>query len=289
MKMRPLSGEQPASQLVRLKLDLIRLDAGTQTRAQIDEATVADYAEAIIRGDRFPPGSWFSRTMANTSWRTASTELKAARRAKHTHILAEIRNGTRTDALRFALGANHKHGLRRSNLDKRHSVEMALTEFGNLSDHLLSEMCGVSQSFVTNVRQQLFSEISSTPRLGKDGKLRALPTRGLNGSHWPAITGHHNWAAQGAGGHVPEITRAFTDIEGFAVKTLEEHPERSASHPGVDQKSPFGFARSGKTPPECQPPRQRSLFPCNSFRSTSSASEPEFNPARWPSWLPGAS
>ncbi len=39
----------------RMRLEAIRTDAGTQSRARIDEMVVADYAEAMIRGDKFPP------------------------------------------------------------------------------------------------------------------------------------------------------------------------------------------------------------------------------------------
>ena len=180
-------------------------------------------------GDRFPPVVVFQNDgefiMADGFHR-----FRSARRAKLTHILAEIRKGSRTDALRFALGANHKHGLRLTNLDKRRGVKMALTEFGNLSDHLLSEMCGVSQSFVSRIRQQLISEISSAARLGKDGKLRALPIRAANGSERPAIGGNHNSEVEGGNGVFSEITEAFAEVEGFVEKVLEEHPEK---RPGV--------------------------------------------------------
>jgi hypothetical protein len=229
MKVARSSGND-ASRPVRLKLGLIRTDAGTQTRAQIDEGTVTDYAEAMTRGDIFPPVVVFRDNGDKLILAEGFHRVKAARKAKHTHILAEIRKGSRTDALRFALGANHRHGLRLTNLDKRRGVEMALTEFGNLSDHLLSEMCGVSQSFVSSVRQQLNAEISSAPRLGKDGKLRALPIRAANGSERPAIGGDHNSDVEDGNGVFSEIAEAFAEVEGFVDKVLEEHPEK---RPGV--------------------------------------------------------
>jgi hypothetical protein len=81
--------------------------------------------------------------------------VMAARRARLTRIQVEIRPGSRKDALRFALGCNQAHGLRRSNADKRRCVEVALAEFGSWSDRLLADMCGVSVQTVGNVRQQL--------------------------------------------------------------------------------------------------------------------------------------
>ena len=41
------------AKVTKLRLDAIRLDAGTQARAHIDDCTV--YSEAMLAGDRFPP------------------------------------------------------------------------------------------------------------------------------------------------------------------------------------------------------------------------------------------
>jgi len=212
----------------RLKLDSIRLDAGTQTRAHIDDATVAEYAEAMARGDRFPPVVVFQNDgefiMADGFHRH-----KAAHRARLKHLLVEIRQGSRKDALRFALGANHKHGLRRTNGDKRRAVELALAEFGNQSDGLLAEMCGVSQPFVTNIRHQLITVMSSGPRLGKDGKFRALPVRGINGSARPEVVGDSTSDAGDGGAAFLELAEALASLEGLVERVVQEHPENRAA------------------------------------------------------------
>lgn len=237
MKMTPSRNAE--AKVVRLRLDSIRLDAGTQTRAHIDDCTVAEYAEAMLRGDRFPPVVVFQND-GESIMADGFHRFRSARRAKLTHILAEIRKGTRKDALRFALGANHKHGLRRSNLDKWRAVEVALTEFGNLSDHFISDMCGVCQSFVTNLRHQLISEISSPRRLGKDGKLRALPVRGINGSARPKAgvsTARVQWNAGDYGGSNGEVGNpAFIEVAdslaGFEERVealVHDHPEKTAA------------------------------------------------------------
>jgi hypothetical protein len=41
--------------ITRLRLEQIRTDAGTQSRAAINDEVVADYAEGMIAGHRFPP------------------------------------------------------------------------------------------------------------------------------------------------------------------------------------------------------------------------------------------
>jgi hypothetical protein len=54
--MKPRLREDSKSRLVKLRLDSIRTDAETQTRAHIDDVIVAEYGEAMLRGeDRFNP------------------------------------------------------------------------------------------------------------------------------------------------------------------------------------------------------------------------------------------
>ena len=48
------SGTMPVRKAV-FEISSISTSSGTQTRAGISEATVAEYAEAMISGDRFPP------------------------------------------------------------------------------------------------------------------------------------------------------------------------------------------------------------------------------------------
>src|ERR1041385_4897111 len=111
----------------KLKLSEIVTDAGTQVRAGLNEATVADYAEALAGGAKFPPVIVFhdgSRHIAADGFH----RIHAAIRTGATQIECEIRQGGKADALKFALGCNAHHGLRRTNADKRHAVELAVNE-----------------------------------------------------------------------------------------------------------------------------------------------------------------
>ena len=90
-------------------------------------------------------------------------------------FLREVHTGTRIDALKHALGANRDHALKRSNADKRRCVEIALREFGGMSDRAISDLCGVHHDFVSRMRKEQVSlNDTSTPapthRQGKDGK-----------------------------------------------------------------------------------------------------------------------
>ena len=161
----------------KLKLSEIVTDAGTQVRAGLNEATVADYAEALADGAKFPPVIVFhdgSQYIAADGFH----RIHAAARNGATQIEADIRKGSKADALKFALGCNAHHGLRRTNADKRHAVGMALKEFPNLSDRALAEICIVSDHFVGDIRRELTanrSQFPPPPRIGRDGVERRLP------------------------------------------------------------------------------------------------------------------
>jgi hypothetical protein len=51
----PMRVHKAATSIRRLRLPQIRTNAGTQTRVEVDADAVADYAEAMIAGDRLPP------------------------------------------------------------------------------------------------------------------------------------------------------------------------------------------------------------------------------------------
>ena len=168
----------------KIKLSEIVTDAGTQVRAGLNEATVADYAEALADGAKFPSVIVFhdgNRYIAADGFH----RIHAALRTGATQIECDVRKGGKTDALRFALGCNANHGLPRTNADKRHAVGMAMKEFSNFSNEALAEICGVSLRFVfqirkTTVPQPMHGAQVEVPqkRIGVDGKERPRPQAG---------------------------------------------------------------------------------------------------------------
>ncbi len=155
-----------------VKLSDIRIDGGTQTRAAINDSIVEDYSIDMERGDKFPPVILFNDG-AHKWLADGFHRYHASRKAEFLDVLADVRTGTRTDAVKYALGANRSNGLRRDNRDKRRCVEIALEEFSSLSDRAIAELCGVSNQFVSNLRPQLSTvDTSDQPatRTGADGK-----------------------------------------------------------------------------------------------------------------------
>ncbi len=157
-------------------LSQIRTDGGTQTRAGLDAAVVSDYAAAMLAGVVFPPVMVFedadgARWLADGFHRHA-----AAIEAGLVELPADVRRGSRRDALLFSVGANQAHGLRRSNADKRAAVLALLNdaEWRQWSDREVARRCGVTHPFVSSVRGSLETVTSETAAIGASG-LPVLP------------------------------------------------------------------------------------------------------------------
>ncbi len=139
----------------KLNLNAIRIDGGTQSRVEINNEIVSDYADAIRSGRvDFPPVVVF-HDGADHWLGDGFHRLHAHRQAEKASIAADIRAGTVRDAILFSLGANAAHGLHRSNADKRKAVGAMLAdeEWAAWSDRKIAEACGVSQPFVSGMRK----------------------------------------------------------------------------------------------------------------------------------------
>lgn len=139
-----------------MKSELIRIDGGTQPRAKVDETVVAEYAEAIRDGVKFPELVVFSDG-ADIWLADGFHRYHAFRAAGIEDIPVFIRNGTRRDAVLYSVGANAHHGLRRSNEDKRKAVQTLLAdpEWAAWSDREIARHCNVHHQLVATVRSSL--------------------------------------------------------------------------------------------------------------------------------------
>jgi len=165
-----LQEPQMAGGKAEVNIIAIELDASIQCRAVIDTGTVAEYAERMEAGDAFPPVVLFGtvkRCWIGDGWH----RVMAARQLGRTEIEADLREGDRRDALKYALGANAANGLRRTNADKRRCVEIALAEFGNLSSRAIAGLCGVSPGLVDLARPaEALPKLGNATRTTSDGR-----------------------------------------------------------------------------------------------------------------------
>lgn len=176
----PPKDQAVTTQQVHITLSAIDRDTSIQCRAEIDLSVVNDYGVRMVENDKFPPVVLFGTTehcYIGDGWH----RVLAAEACDFKTIPAILRPGGRVEALRHALAANAAHGHRRSNADKRRSVQLALTEWPDLSSVQIAERCAVSHTFVDSIRQPA-TVAGSQPaapsrRTGRDGKRRKVKTK----------------------------------------------------------------------------------------------------------------
>lgn len=162
-----------------LPLKLLRRDGGTQPRAALDNETLAEYVEAMAAGAKFPAVEVFYD--GHDYWLVDGFHrVNAALTAGRTQINATVIAGTQRDAILYSAGANARHGLRRTNADKRRAVERLLRddEWVKWSDREIARRCIVTQPFVSKLRSELTDNgyqsenatTFSTVRRGADGR-----------------------------------------------------------------------------------------------------------------------
>lgn len=193
----------------KLKINEIAIDQGTQTRVTLNEETIADYAAAMTEGAKFPAIVVFA---SGTDYLLADGfhRFMAAQRCGWREIDADIRKGSRLDAIKYSLGANNSHGLRRTNADKRRCVEIALREFGKISDRAIAQICGVSNDFVGGVRKvQVSSDDTSNSKTPAKANISEPPPfrTGRDGKEYPVRDpGPPPYAPRASEGRPPDPT-----------------------------------------------------------------------------------
>ena len=147
-----------------IQLSAIRIDGGTQSREALNQATVAEYAEAMTEGVTFPPITLFFD--GSNHWLVDGFHRYfAAKQVGFTDMPAEVRDGTQLDAQWASYTVNKDHGLRRSNADKRKAVMGALAHpYGKAkSDNQIAKELGVHHSTVGDIRRSLADSASDVP------------------------------------------------------------------------------------------------------------------------------
>jgi len=144
---------------MKLRTDLIRTDGGTQMRVgPYNEDVLKDYQEVVKEGGTLPALAVFQED--STLWLADGFHrLKAYKNLSIREVEADVREGTKRDAILFAVGANASHGLRRTNADKRRAVETLLKdqEWGGWVDAEIARRANVSAMTVGRLRKELIS------------------------------------------------------------------------------------------------------------------------------------
>ena len=144
-----------------LATELLVLDSRLQCREEVPQAIINEYRDGWKNQVKFPPiqvyqvddeflvVDGFCRVMAATA-------------ASKSRVPCEVHQGTFSDALKAACGANASHGLRRTIADKKRAALIAIKHFGSLSSRDIAEICGVSHAYIQNLRKPEDSDQEET-------------------------------------------------------------------------------------------------------------------------------
>ena len=141
-----------------IALSLINLDESIQSRIGFDQQTLDEYIEAWNKGDKFPPVELYydgSTYWIGDGFHRIKSRLKANIRSNK--IEAIVHSGSKRDAILHSVGANAKHGLRRTNEDKRHAVEILLRdeEWSKWSNREIARKASVTEFLVRSIRKDI--------------------------------------------------------------------------------------------------------------------------------------
>ena len=162
-----------------IEINKIKLDSGTQSRERICNETVQEYVSLMLADEILPPINVMTDGSSYYIY-DGFHRCLAAVKNKYTSIRAIIEKGTMLDAKRKSWSVNDKHGLKRSNADKRKIIsDIALdAEYSQYSSRDLSIITKISHTFIAKVRAELKNkEKERAPKEIKTNKSDLLITQ----------------------------------------------------------------------------------------------------------------
>lgn len=153
-----------ANAVEMVPLDRLRLDGGTQMRAETDRA-YQDELAALFDEDNptyppiLPPLTAFYD--GKDYWLADGfTRQGAARELGTRYVPVVVKKGTQEDAVVFACGANESHGMRRTQADREKAVRtlLSIPKYRNVGVSKIKELCRVGHELAKRIREEMLPE-----------------------------------------------------------------------------------------------------------------------------------
>jgi ParB-like chromosome segregation protein Spo0J len=174
----PTCAATPSSKECQLGIEHIQLDPRLQSR-ELKETTVKKYADAMRRGETFPPVTVVRDGKDRYYLVDGHHRLAAVRQLRGIdRIAAKIFNGTYTDALWLSWGANRDHGLPRTHKEKRAAIIAALQHptWNKKSDRKIAQHIGCDHKTVGGIRRRLVGKFPTKDQKNQQAELK-LPSK----------------------------------------------------------------------------------------------------------------
>lgn len=143
----------PEQNVKKVAINTISVDPTLQIRVDFDSNVVKEYASIVADRDMDPVtlfDTGKALLLADGAHRRAAY-LKVGK----TEIPATTVKGTHSDALRYSIQKNCRHGIKVTNQDKRRAASLAVldNELAKLPDAEIGELIGVSGTLVADCRR----------------------------------------------------------------------------------------------------------------------------------------
>jgi len=230
-------------QVQKVEISSIIVDEKIQQRASLNEEYIVELSKEIADGAVLPPLDVYDINgdlLLTDGFHRLMALIKAS---AATTVEVNVYKGTERDAVLHAVGANTKHGLRRTNADKRFAVTTLLEdkEWKNWSDGQIARICRVSQPFVSKVRNERTQNgfESDSMRKGADGRL--LDTSNI-GAQRKTEEPEESSTAEASWSH-PSLAEMISTDENEELHSSEENDDDSSpdsgsgDEPGADDES----------------------------------------------------
>lgn len=145
----------------------VKVYTQVQSRVELDDNLVDEYANLIADGTKLPPPIVYFDAGTGEYILAAGFHRQAAHLVAGTAATTyEIRLGTIRDATLFSAGENAEHGKRRTNADKRNAVMMLLNDeqWRLWTDREIAHKTGTSHPFVSQLRHPEKAAAKKTER-----------------------------------------------------------------------------------------------------------------------------
>ena len=154
---------------MEIELATLTVDPTLQMRVGMSDAVVLHYAELMADGVVFPPIVVF-RDGAMLWLADGFHRVAAARRARLVQLAADVRDGTRSDALLLAVQANITHGLRVGVRDRSKAIYTLLEDphFAGKSDREIARITGATHPTVAAARKNVLAGIEIRERMERE-------------------------------------------------------------------------------------------------------------------------
>jgi hypothetical protein len=157
----------------------IKVDPACQARVAKNETIIDEYARRMKQDsdDNFPAVVVFHD--GTNHWLSDGFHRHAAAEKAGLHSLkADIREGSRREAILHAVGANATHGLRRTRKDKRRAVNILLEdqEWSEWSNRKIADCCSVDEKLVRTLRSASAAKPQIARKFERNGTVSKMDT-----------------------------------------------------------------------------------------------------------------